>query len=432
MSTDDDTMKKSLNSNNNEKEPNYIECKRVSVNFVDSIFQNIPHLSEKYKDPLNTNNTFFYEELENNQPGQVLVTPPKDSSAKSSKTNKTNYNNSEKTTKNINKKQKILNSVSSAKNINSPSNFSKISKRSNKTLKSSYTAISENYKAKQESEKEKKLYQEKVRLLENRILALKKHENEINRKKHCNEIRQKYLNKKKKEKKDFKQQLLSHDIDQRNALDTKRKEIKERKTQLNKELKESMEKTKNSKIRNYKKLLKDKKYGLNVIHENNHNFELYGKNNVIKIKEAREKIKKNEIKKQKKHGKSMDNFYLETCENNKQETDKLKDKIKQLEKLEAKYLKNINETRKGIVRNNSAGIYYFKREMTPIRKLDLNEQMDGQKNLQKRYKKNNKSKNTFHRSYDGNIDNNKDEQEKGNDDEKLIKVEKKIGISSKS
>jgi len=128
----------------------------------------------------------------------------------------------------------------------------------------------------------------------------------------------------------------------------------------------------------------------------------------------------------------MDNFYLETCENNKQETDKLKDKIRQLEKLEEEYLKNVNETRRGIVRNNSGGIYYFKREMTPIRKLDLNEQMDGKINLQKRYKKNNKSKNTLHRSYDGNIENNKDEQEKESDDEKLIKVEKKIRISSNS
>lgn len=426
MSTDNNIMKRSLNSNNNEKEPNYMECKRISTTFLDSIFQNMSHL-QKNKDPLNTKDyAFSYEEFENNQSGQQLVTTPKDKS----KTNKKNYNNSEKKTKKKNPKN--LNLVSSTKNINSPSNNSKISKKSNKTLKGTYTCISENYKAKQESEKEKKLYQEKVRLLENRILALKKHENEINRRKHYNEIKQKFLNKKKKEKKDFKQRLLSHDIDQRNALDSKRKEIKERKTQLNKELKESMEKTKISKIRNYRKLIKYKKYGQNVIHEINHNFELHGKNNVNKIKQEREKIKKDEIKKQQKHGKSMDNFYLETCENNKQETDKLKDKIRQLEKLEEEYLKNINETRRGIVRNNSGGIYYFKREMTPIRKLDLNEQMDGKINLQKRYKKNNKSKNTLHRSYDGNIENNKDEQEKDSDDEKLIKVEKKIRISSNS
>ena len=75
----------------------------------------------------------------------------------------------------------------------------------------------------------------------------------------------------------------------------------------------------------------------------------------------------------------MDNYYLKSCENNKHETDKLKDKIKKLEKLEVEYINSLNETRQGITRNNSVGVYYFKREMTPVKKLDLNEQTEGKK-----------------------------------------------------
>jgi hypothetical protein len=76
----------------------------------------------------------------------------------------------------------------------------------------------------------------------------------------------------------------------------------------------------------------------------------------------------------------MDNFYLESCEDNKQETDKLKNKIKKLEQLEMKYINSINKTREGIARNNSVGVYYFKREMTPIKKLDLDEQVENKYN----------------------------------------------------
>ena len=263
----------------------------------------------------------------------------------------------------------------------------------------------------------------KKRLLENRITALKNQENQMNKKKKSNEVRQKYLNKKKQEKNDFKQQLLSYDIDQRNALDSKRKEIKERKNQLDKELKQSMEKTKNYKMKNYKKLLNDKKIGLSIINENNQNFEKYGKNNVNKIKKERERTKKIEQMKHKKHGRSMDNYYVESCESNKQETDKLKDKIKKLEKMEDKYLNSINETRQGFLRNNSMGVYY-QRDMTPIKKLDLDKQIEDGKHIYKyNQKRNNKNCVSKELTYQNNFG-----SESG---EKVIKVEKKIGTNNK-
>ena len=132
----------------------------------------------------------------------------------------------------------------------------------------------------------------------------------------------------------------------------------------------------------------------------------------------------------------MDNYYLESCEDNKQETDKLKDKIERLEKIESEYLNTINETRRGIIRNNSTGIYFNKRDMNPIQKLDLDEQMDGKymagKYKNRKNKKNSVNKNLLHQSYNGDIENNWSEI--GNENEnkkKIIKVEKKIGLSNK-
>ena len=130
----------------------------------------------------------------------------------------------------------------------------------------------------------------------------------------------------------------------------------------------------------------------------------------------------------------MDNYYLESCEDNKHETDKLRDKIRKLEELEVEYINNINETRRGIVRNNSVGVYYFNREMTPIKKLDLDEQIDSNHNRKINLKKNNKNtltKNLLHKSYDDNLDVNINEENENDNEDKLIKVGKKIGVNNK-
>ena len=411
---------------------NGTDAEKVSHLFVDSLFQDVTNKIHDDVDPLNIKRSSiqFREEQDQNNPlsSPSIKTPKKKlfenqmTNTKSSK--KPHYTHSS-ADKNSYRNATKFNNNSSQNDIftNSKYNFSKNNaKKAGKSFKNTYGAINEKYKSKQESEKEKKLYQEKVRLLENRILALKSQEDDMNKRIKSNKLRKNYLNKKKKEKNDFKQALLSYDIDKRNELDEKRKAIKEQKNQLNKDLKESMERNKISKMRNYQKLQKEKKKALTIIDRNNHKFEKYGRNNVVKIKKEREKIKQNEIKKQRKHGKSMDNFYLESCEDNKQETDKLKNKIKKLEKLELKYIKSINKTREGIARNNSVGVYYFKREMTPIKKLNLDEQVDNKYNNRTLVKNNNNN----HDNMNKNSDIDSEIKENENENSELIKVNKNI------
>ncbi len=188
-----------------------------------------------------------------------------------------------------------------------------------------------------------------------------------------------------------------------------------------------MEKAKTSKIRDYQIAQKQKQLALSTINKNNKKYEKYGKNNVSKINKEREDFKKKELKKQRKLGRSMDNFYLESCEDNKHQTDKLKDRLRRLEKLENQYINNINETRKIIIRNNSVGIYKFKKDMNPIKKLDLDEKLDNKHSniLKRKNQNNNISKNLLHKSYDVNVDNNSVDEENNNSD-KVIKVETKI------
>ena len=397
-------------SNNKEEKSakRQIEYKRVSVAFVDSVFTQVGSKVNE-KDPLNPTAQEFYsrqpkksqnkqntpeysddDSSSSSESVEVSKTPPtEEKKQKSNVSNNNNNNNkneeksstSSKNNYNNSYKQKKLMYNSSAKNISKTNKDLK--NKSNKTNirdlnkgKKTYSAINENYLNKIQSDKEKKFYQEKVRILENRIMALKKHEDIIHRRMHCNDVRQTYLNQKKKEKSDMKQALLSHDIDKRNELDIRRKAIKEQKNNEKKHLKESMEKSKMAKMKDYENMQKEKKLALSIINENNNKIEEYGRGNVKKIKKEREQIKKNENKRQKNLEKTADNFYIETYEDNKLETNKLKNKLKKLEKLEMKYLNSLNKTRQGMIRNNSQGVNLYKKDMPPISKLDLEKQMD--------------------------------------------------------
>jgi hypothetical protein len=407
----------SINNNNKENEP---ELEKVSLTFVDSLFQDVQSRIDDDVDPLNIKRSSIQQRGEQNQnpPSSKQKISQKtsfDNKLPSKKSKKPHYTHSS-ADRNGYKNTKKLNNNSSQRDLftSYKINFSKNNnKKSSKGFNNTYGVINEKYKAKQQSEKEKKLYQEKVRLLENRILALKCQEDDMNKKIQSNKIRQKYLDKKKKEKNDFKQKLLSYDIDKRNELDEKRKAIKDQKNQLSKDLQESIQKNKLAKMRNYQKLQKEKKMALTIIDKNNHNFEKYGKNNVVKIKKQREKIKQNEIKRHKKLGKSMDNFYLESCEDNKHETDKLKDKVKKLEKLELKYINSINKSRQGIARYNSGGAYFIKNDMAPIKKLDLDGQLDNKYNNKISTKNNKKNHKKIHRSFDMDYEIEENENENG-------------------
>ena len=130
-----------------------------------------------------------------------------------------------------------------------------------------------------------------------------------------------------------------------------------------------MDKSKMTKIRVYENMQKEKKLALTIINENNNKMEEYRRENINKIKKEREKIKNNENKRQ-------NDFYLKTLEDNKAETNRLKENFKKLEKLELKYMNSLNKTRQGLLRNNLQGFYIYKKDMTQITHLDLNQQVE--------------------------------------------------------
>ena len=76
-------------------------------------------------------------------------------------------------------------------------------------------------------------------------------------------------------------------------------------------------------------------------------------------------------------------------------------------------MNSLNKTRQGLLRNNSQGYYIYKKDMTPITKLDLEQQMEKpfqnkEKTLYKKNQKNTSSVDNINKYYNKNENTNDD------------------------
>ena len=208
-----------------------------------------------------------------------------------------------------------------------------------------------NFKEMQESTKEKRLYEDKIRLVRKHIEALKKQQIYL---KKVTEKEKQILNNKTKikiEKESIKQALLSIEIDKRNELDIKRKNIANKKLKEKQEMMISKIKIKNKKIKEYKKAYIEKKKIEEIIYEDNNKTHISNKLIIDKIKFEREKNRKNLINEKKNFFDKINNSYRLTYRNNLNETKKLKNELMELEKMEEQYLEKMKHTKNELNKN---------------------------------------------------------------------------------
>ena len=91
-------------------------------------------------------------------------------------------------------------------------------------------------------------------------------------------------------------------------------------------------------------------------------------------------------------------------------------------------MNSLNKTREGLLRNNSQGIYLYKKDMIPITRLDLDKQMEKpfsekekEKILYKRKNKNSQSIDNLNKYYNsnGNVENKESDKEKEIKEDKI-------------
>ena len=109
--------------------------------------------------------------------------------------------------------------------------------------------MSEKYRAKLKSDKEKKEYEEKVKLMKNHISAMKRQQEDMNKKLNFLKHKEENINNLKKEKENTKKAILEYNTNKKNEIEQKRKYIEKQREMMNKGMKESSKKVKMDKIK---------------------------------------------------------------------------------------------------------------------------------------------------------------------------------------
>ena len=232
-------------------------------------------------------------------------------------------------------------------------------KHLNRTLDFQNTELSEEYKAKLESDKEKKEYEERIRLMKNHISAMKRQQEDMNKKINFLKHKEANINNVKKEREKAKKAIMEYNITKKNELEEKRKQIEKQREAMNKQIKESSEKSKMEKINKYKQSQKEKLEVNNKINNNNKN-----KNNKIiskieKIKALRENNKNIALNRKKKLNKNYKELNEKKYEKNVEKTNMYKMEIKQLQDEEEDLINQLNQTRERLNTFNSTENIYF-------------------------------------------------------------------------
>ena len=232
-------------------------------------------------------------------------------------------------------------------------------KHLNRTLDFQNTELSEEFKAKLESDKEKKEYEERIRLMKNHISAMKRQQEDMNKKINFLKHKEANINNVKKEREKAKKAILEYNQNKKNELEEKRKQIEKQREAMNKQIKESSQKSKMEKINKYKQSQKEKLEVNNKINNNNKNKNINIISKIEKIKALRENNKNIALNRKKKLNKNYKELNEKKYEKNVEKTNMYKMEIKQLQNEEEDLINKLNQTRERLNTFNSTENIYF-------------------------------------------------------------------------
>ena len=211
-------------------------------------------------------------------------------------------------------------------------------------------------KEKLNSDKERKECEEKILLLKNHISAIKRQQDNMNKRIIFLKNKENMINNVKKMKEKSKRDFDEYKINEIAELEQKRKNIEKQREEMNKGIKESKQKKILEKSRGYKLYQKERK-------EEKKEKEKNTKKKIIehmeKIKAIREINKNNEINRKKNLNKTYNDINEKKYENNIETTKLLKMQIKQLQNEEDEYLNKLNKTKERLNNYCSTEKIYF-------------------------------------------------------------------------
>ena len=304
-------------------------------NILSSRIKNSKNLKMNTDKKMNKNKTIENEHKKNNIVKKIFHS---NSSRIKNNRNKT----LEPKNKNNTKELKVRKN-NSAQKRNNP----KIMKKLNtgplfQTHDTSNYEMSETLRAKLESEKEKKECEEKIKLMRNHISAMKRQQEDMNKKLIFLKNKENNINKAKKQKENTKKALYESIINKRTELEMKRKNIVKQREAMNKGIKESSQKTKMDKINKYKQYQKERE---EATKESQNNQVKSIHNQIKRIKAIRENNKNIGLNRKKMLNKNYNDDNEKKYEDNVESTKLLKEQIKQLQSEEEAIMSKLNQTK---------------------------------------------------------------------------------------
>ena len=221
------------------------------------------------------------------------------------------------------------------------------------------------FKAKLESEKERKECEEKIRILKNHISAMKRQQENMNKKILFFKNKENMLNNAKKFKEKSKRDLYEYKIIKRAELEQKKKNIEKIREKIDKGIKESKYKTKLEKTYKYKHYQQELKE-LNKQNESNNTKKIIEQ--IQKIKAIRDNNKNISINRRKFLNKNYNDINEKKYETNIEKMKLLKEEIKQLLNEEDECLTNLNKTK-----NQYDNMTSYDKYLSTGRKINKNE-----------------------------------------------------------
>lgn len=249
---------------------------------------------------------------------------------------------------NINDENNIIKSNKNKNNSTKKKTIHKLDYNNEKEAKnetielSSEDIIGQKYKAKLKSEKQKKECEEKIRILKNHISAMKRQQDNMNKKILFLKNKENMLNNAKRMKEKSKKDIYEYKIIKKVELEQKRKNIEKQRKEMNKGIKDSIIKAQLEKSNKYKLYQKEIKE-INKQNEINNAQKII--DHIEKIKAIREINKNIGINRRKVLSQNYNDINEKKYENNIEKTKLLKEQIKQLIEEEDECLENLNKTK---------------------------------------------------------------------------------------
>lgn len=224
-------------------------------------------------------------------------------------------------------------------------------------ISSNSSFINDKIKESTFTEKEKKDYSFKVEALRKRIVALKKQQEEIDKRRQYYEQKEIEANQIKEDKEQLKKAIAVVDKKKQKEIENKKKKAKEVKLKIKSTIEHNEKESKQQKQALYTIAKTERKQIDKKVKNYNENVTIENKKKYSQAKTAKQKAKEEEMKKLQEKEEEIKNYYVKKVENNQKETKELKNEYEELAKLEKLCYQSLKEAKKVTEKKNRIAVH---------------------------------------------------------------------------